>query len=59
VLQKITDPSHPSTDLITLHCMEGSSVEVEGPSVLVSELLFFESEPRLMARVRLVVDDVL
>jgi hypothetical protein len=42
-----------------LHCMEGSSVEVEGPSILVPKLLFFESEPRLMARVRLVADDVL
>jgi hypothetical protein len=34
-------------------------IEVKGPSVLVPEELFLESEPRLMARVRLVADDVL
>jgi hypothetical protein len=34
-------------------------VEVQGASVPVPEELFFEGEPRLMARVRLVADDVL
>jgi hypothetical protein len=34
-------------------------VEVKGPSVLVPEELFLESEPRLTARVCLVADDVL
>jgi hypothetical protein len=34
-------------------------VEVKGPSVSVPEELFLESKPRLVARVRLVADDVL
>jgi hypothetical protein len=34
-------------------------VEVQGASVPVPEELFFEGEPRLTARVRLVADDVL
>jgi hypothetical protein len=34
-------------------------VEVKGPSVSVLEELFLESKPRLVARVRLVADDVL
>jgi hypothetical protein len=34
-------------------------VEVKGSSIPVPEELFLESEPRLMARVRLVADDVL
>jgi hypothetical protein len=34
-------------------------VEVKGPSVSVLEELFLEGEPRLMARVCLVADDVL
>jgi hypothetical protein len=34
-------------------------IEVQGASVPVPEELFFEGEPRLTARVRLVADDVL
>jgi hypothetical protein len=34
-------------------------VEVQGASISVPEELFFEGEPRLMTRVRLVADDVL
>jgi hypothetical protein len=34
-------------------------VKVQGASVLVREELFLEGKPRLMARVRLVMDDVL
>ena len=35
------------------------SVKVNSPSILVPKKLFLESEPRLAARVRLVVNDVL